>query len=341
MKIVENPKKMVAAIHVAFYPTSSQMKRAGGQALSLLAAPLNVHILQTLAEGSREPIDLRRAVGSPPQSTMRVYSRTLAGLGIMEQQRREEAAGPSLCSITPSGRGLLKVGDVVQEWLNESPDGPIQLGSTSAKSTLGALVEGWSTNIIRALAAKPLSLTQLNRLIPKVSYPSLERRLAGLRLANLVEPHPGKGRGTPYRATGWLRRAAVPVAAAVAWERKHLPDSAPPVGRLDVETAFLLAIPLMTIPEHLTGRCRLAVEVQGGPRPSFAGVQLCVEEGRVVSCSSRLEGEVEGWASGTPMEWLRRLNGHSDEGLEIGGDVGFVLTLTDALHAAGATYVGL
>jgi len=44
---------------------------------------------------------------------------------------------------------------------------------------------------------------------------------------------------------------------------------------------------------------------------------------------------VEGWAAGTPTEWLNRMNGGGDRGLEIGGDVGLVLTLTDALRAAG------
>jgi DNA-binding HxlR family transcriptional regulator len=315
--------------------THGHMKRAGGQALSHLAAPLNVHILQALAEGPKELMDLRRAVGSPPQSTMRVYSRTLSELGILELQRQSEFGGSSLYKITPSGEALLKVGEVLQKWLNDSPDGPIQLGSMLAKSTVGALVEGWSTNIIRALAAKPLSLTQLSRLIPKVSYPSLERRLGGLRLANLVEPYPGEGRGTPYRATLWLRQAITPIAAAVAWEQKYLADSASAVGRLDVEAAFLLAIPLMVIPEGLAGRCRLAVEVQGGASPVFAGVLVCVEDGRVASCSSRLEGEVEGWATGTPTEWLHRMNGGANEGLEIGGDVSLALTLTDALRATG------
>lgn len=315
------------------------MKRAGGQALSLLAAPLNVHILRALAAGPMELIDLRRAVGSPPQSTIRVYSRTLAEMGVLEQRRQREIAGSSLYSLTSSGTALLKVGEMLQEWLDECPDGPIELGSTCSKSTVGALVEGWSTNIIRALAGQPLSLTQLNRLIPKVSYPSLERRLAGLRLAHLVEPQPGNGRGTPYRVTRWLQRAVIPGIAAAGWERMWVPDSTTPIGRLDVEAAFLLAVPLLDLPDDLTGRCRLAVEVRGGSRPVFAGVSMCVEEGRVVSCSSRLEGEAGGWISGTPMEWLRRMNGHPGEKLEVGGDVELVLTVADALRATATSKV--
>lgn len=286
-----------------------------------------------------ELIDLRRAVGSPPQSTIRVYSRTLAEMGVLEQRRQREIAGSSLYSLTPSGIALLKVGEMLQEWLNECPDGPVELGSTCAKSTVGALVEGWSTNIIRALAGQPLSLTQLNRLIPKVSYPSLERRLAGLRLAHLVEAQPGNGRGTPYRVTRWLQRAVVPGIAAAGWERMWVPDSTTPIGRLDAEAAFLLAVPLLDLPDDLTGRCRLAVEVRGGSRPVFAGVSVCIEEGRVISCSSRLEGEAGGWISGTPMEWLRRMNGHPGEKLEVGGDVGLVLTVTDALRATATAKV--
>jgi DNA-binding HxlR family transcriptional regulator len=286
-----------------------------------------------------ELIDLRRAVGSPPQSTIRVYSRTLAEMGVLEQRRQREVAGSSVYSLTPSGTALLKVGEMLQEWLNECPDGPIELGSTCAKSTVGALVEGWSTNIIRALAGQPLSLTQLNRLIPKVSYPSLERRLAGLRLAHLVEPQPGNGRGTPYRVTRWLQRAVVPGIAAAGWERMWVPDSTTPIGRLDAEAAFLLAVPLLDLPDDLSGRCRLAVEVRGGSQPVFAGVSVCIEEGRVASCSARLEGQAGGWISGTPMEWLRRMNGHPGEKLEVGGDVGLVRTVTDALRATATAKV--
>ncbi len=40
--------------------------------------------------------------------------------------------------------------------------------------------------MLRALAAGSLSLTELDRLIGALSYPSLERRLVAMRLAGLV-----------------------------------------------------------------------------------------------------------------------------------------------------------
>jgi DNA-binding HxlR family transcriptional regulator len=311
------------------------VKRAGATALSLLAAPLNVHLLQALEDGSLPLIDLRRAVGSPPQSTMRVYSRTLVEIGTLERQRQASFPGTVEYASTEAGKSLLAIGQILERWLQEAPAGSITLGTTASKSATKALVEGWSTNIIRALAAKPLSLTDLNRLIPRISYPSLERRLGALRLADLVEPYPGEGRGTPYRATPWLRRAIVPLAAGAWWERRYLADP-PQIGRLDVEAAFLLAIPLIELPADLNGKCRLAVEIQGGSSPVFAGVLICVEEGKVISCSSRLEGEAEGWASGGASSWMRRMNGQ-DADLEIGGDADLVREIVEAIRKSAFT----
>jgi DNA-binding HxlR family transcriptional regulator len=308
------------------------MTRAGAVALSLLAAPLNFHILKTLESEPKALLDLRRAVGSPPQSTMRLYSRTLTEQGIIDRRRRAEFPGSAEYLITETGRDLLGVASILEGWLQVAPEEPILLGTPMSKSATKALVEGWSTNVVRALAARPLSLTELNRLIPKVSYPSLERRLGAMRLAGLVEPRPGDGRGTPYAATEWLRRAVVPIAAAAGWERRYRPKDSRSIGRLGVEAAFLLAVPLLEMPTDFKGKCRLAVEVQGGSSPVFAGVLVCFEEGKVVSCSSRLEGEVESWAVGTPEAWLERMKGNDRTNLELGGDVSMAEALLDSLR---------
>jgi DNA-binding HxlR family transcriptional regulator len=309
------------------------MMRAGGLALSLLATPLNVHILRALKEGPMLLLELRQAAGSPPQSTMRLYSRTLTELGIIDRQRQATFPGSVEYRITPAGEDLLGVAEVLETWLNLAPREPVALGSTAAKSATKALVEGWSTNIVRAIAAQPLSLTELNKVIPKVSYPSLERRLGSMRLAGLVEPQPADRRGTPYGATDWLRRAIVPVAAAAAWERHHRPEGAHPIGRLGVEAAFLLAMPLLQMPPSFSGRFRLAVEVQGGSSPIFAGALVSFEGGKMVSCSSRLEGEAGSWVSGSPDAWIRRMSGSSSGGLEVRGDAAPAEELLDAIAA--------
>lgn len=307
--------------------------RAGAHALSLLSVPLNVHVLEALAEEPRSLVDLRRAVGSPPQTTMRGHLKSLTEFGILERRRRDDFPGSAHYELARPGRELLAVADVLQSWLADSPEGPLSLGSVAARSTVKALVEGWSSTIVRPLAARPLSLTELNRLISGVSYPSLERRLGAMRLAGLIEIRPGRTRGTPYAATVWLRRAIAPLAAAARWERLHVASSTSPVGRIDIEAAFLLVVPMLGLPVELTGSCRLVVDItNGGGEPDLAGVLVGVRDGNIVSCVSRLRGDAEAWASGTLPSWLRAVIEDDAAQLEVGGDCQLATALLDGLH---------
>jgi DNA-binding HxlR family transcriptional regulator len=305
----------------------------GETALGLLSSPLNVHILQALQDRGLSPLELRRATSSPPASTMRIYVRNLVEVGALEHHRDEFVPNTAEYALTPVGRALLRTAADLQAWLDKAPDGPIPLGSPGAKSATRALVGGWSTSIVRALASRPYSLTELSRLNVQTGYPALERRLSAMRLVNLVEPHPVGGRGTPYRATDWLRQAVSPLTAATAWERRHLPDSTPRIGRLDVEAAFLLAAPLIQMPSALSGRVRLAVEVQGRADHTHAGAVMTIEEGKVASCSARLEGSVDASISGTAMGWLRQMNGNSALHVEFGGDRTLAETVAGAMRA--------
>ena len=196
------------------------MTRAGAQALALLAAPLDVEILKALQDGPRNLLDLRQTVGSPPQSTMRVYTRTLAEIGVIDRRRRNEFPAVAEYSITPAGQALVGVAAVLEEWLQSAPDGPLVMGSVAAKSGVKALIGGWSANVVRAVAAKSFSLTELNMLIPKISYPSLERRLNAMRLVKLIEAQPGTVAGCPTRpphgcAARWFRRRGDRLGAAL------------------------------------------------------------------------------------------------------------------------------
>jgi DNA-binding HxlR family transcriptional regulator len=223
---------------------------------------------------------------------MRSHLRNLTQLGILERKRQPEFPGSVDYELARPGRALLEVAEVLQGWLADSPQGPISLGGTAAKSAIKALVEGWSSAIIRALTARPLSLTDLNRLISGLNYPSLERRLAAMRLAGQIEAQPGKSRATPYAVTDWLRRSVAPLAAAARWERQHNPEQTNPIARMDIESAFLLAVPLARLSAEATGTCRLAVEVRnGGSEPGLAGVQVGIKEGQIVSCLARLDGQ--------------------------------------------------
>lgn len=306
--------------------------RAGGYALSLLATPLNAGVLQALAKEPKSLVNLRRETGSPPQTTMRKHLRVLTQLDVVARKRRDEFPGALDYELTNTGRELLAVAEVLQTWLAAAPDGPLSLGTLPAKSSVKALAEGWSTTLIRALVAKPLSLTELDALITGLSYPSLERRLLAMRLAGQVEASPGRSRGTPYIVTDWLRRAVGPLVAAARWERRHAPAEAAPISRLDIEASFLLVAPLLRLPADLSGLCRLAVEVSNGSERRLAGALVGVEEGQVAYCRARLEGDATAWASGSATAWLHAVMDRDTDRLEIGGDCGLARAILDGLN---------
>lgn len=314
--------------------------RSGAKALELLATPLNIQILRGLEAGPRTVGELRGEIGSPPQSTMRIYLRTLQEMKAVDLSRKEGFQASVEYSLTEAGRGLLDVAEALQTWLSASPRGPIELGTPAARNAIRALVDGWSSNIVRALAARALPLTEISRMIPKISYPALERRLTAMRSVGLVEPFKEDGRTTPYRPTDWLRRAVAVLTTASEWEREHIPDTTPPIGRLDVEAAFLLAVPLMELPSDLSGKVRLAVEIQRGVSPVFAGVLVCIEDGKVTSCTPGPDGEAEAWVTGAPRSWLRRMNLGEEDHLELGGESRTARAVLEGLERTAAGPVG-
>ena len=298
--------------------------------MHLLAVPLNVHVLRALGEEPTSLPDLRRAVGYPPVTTMRSYLRTLTEFGIIERQREEDFPGSISYTITKPGRKFLEVAAVLRQWLELAPENPTELGSITSKSAIKALVDGWEVGLVRALAARPLALTELDRLIPAVSYPALERRLTAMRQVGLLEPSPERnGRVTRYQATRWLRCAVAPLSSAMGWEYQYIPEQAPPPGPLDAEAAFLLAVPLLSLPSDASGTCRMAVEFRRGSEHEFAGVMATVMGGSAHSCVTRLEGQSDAWVSGSAMSWFRWLDAGDGKGIEVGGDS----VLTHALEA--------
>lgn len=307
--------------------------RPGVQVLSILAVPLNVEILHTLKAGQALLPDLRREVGHPPVTTMRSYLRKLSELGAIERHREDDFPGSVSYTITPNGERLLVVGETLQHWLGGSPEGSIELGSTAAKSATKAFIDGWSASVVRALAARPLALTELDRFIPQVSYPTLERRLTAMRLVGLIEPHgEGNGRVSRYQVTPWLRTAVAPLTAAIGWERQCLGAKAPPPGRIGIEATFLLAVPLLDMPSDASGTCRLAVELRRGTELEFAGVMVRVEEGQLRSCVSRLEGQPDSWATGNLIDWFRWLRGLEGHQIELGGDTTLPNAMANAMR---------
>ncbi len=309
--------------------------RAGAVALSLFSVPLNGLILRALADGPMRLSDLRGEVGGPAQTTLRGNLANLAEIGVLARRGRNGKPSVLENELTPLGCELLLLADAVEAWLARAPGGPISFESAAGKAAIKALVGGWTSTIIRALAARPLTLTELDRLIDGLTYPALERRLGAMRLAEQIELCPdGDRKRRPYTATQWLREAMGPLTIACRCERRHMAGEVAPIGRIDVESVLLLAAPQLRLSDCAEGACQLSVEAgASGPAVGRAwGGRLQFKEGRVVSCIARVEAQPESSAAGPVSAWLDALVERDAEHLTYSGDVELGREIVYGLH---------
>jgi DNA-binding HxlR family transcriptional regulator len=309
-------------------------RRAGEQALTLLATPLNLMVLRALAERPMRLAELRRMTGLPAQTTLRGHLSSLAEIGVLLKRPTSQMPYAVENELTPMGREMLDVADRLQAWLELSPGGPISLETGGARGVVKAFVDGWGSTMMRVLAARPMSLTELDREIVELSYPALERRLSSMRMAGLVEARPGPGGGTPYVVSEWARRGVVPLAAAVHCERLHMLKRAAPVTQVDIEAVFMLAMPLVGLPRGTNGLCRLEVEAEPDRSRERVGVQVAVEAGRVVACESGLGSSSNTIARGSAARWFNAVTEGTANLLSFAGARQLSEGLVIGLHSA-------
>jgi DNA-binding HxlR family transcriptional regulator len=314
--------------------------RAGSRVLHLVGNPVNTRVLRAHAEQPRQVAKLHTEIGWAAQTTLRASVAGLRDAGALVRETNGNTVYGSRNRITPVGEELLFVADVLEKWLVEAPTGPLEPDSEEARGAVKALAGGWGSTLMRALAAQPYSLAELDSLIPEVAYPSLERRLAKMRATRQVTPAPGPGRGTPYAVTDWLRKSIAPLCVAGRCERRHMNDVAVPISRVEVEAAFLLALPLAPLPPTLNGGCMLAVHTGKGdptrdPRRGLSGVIVEVNRGKIVCCAAQVDERPRTWALGTPETWLDAVIDGKIEALRFGGaKPRLAVALVHGLHLA-------
>jgi DNA-binding HxlR family transcriptional regulator len=318
----------------------SSRPRTGATVLSLLAGPLCVPILRAHLEGPLRLPDLGERIGDVSQPTLRGQVDNLRKVGALERQVRGGMPYTVENELTEAGHEILTVAEYAEAWLARAPQGPIVLGGEPARSAIRSLIGGWSSAILRALAARPLTLTELDDVIVEISYPSLERRLSAMRSVRQVEAVDSEvSRAKSYVVTEWTRHAVGPLMAASHCERQHLSAVTEPPTPIDIEAALLLALPLARLPVGCSGSCLLAVDTNlenGEAGRGVAGVQVEIWDGVVTSCSSRSEQQPRTWAHGKPESWLDSIVGGRHDGLHIGEASSLARTVITALHACAA-----
>jgi DNA-binding HxlR family transcriptional regulator len=295
-------------------------------------------VLRAHAEEPQRLGSLQERIDWAAEATIRGSIAVLRQAGALERCRAEGARNAVATALTPAGEEMLAVPEAVEEWLAQCPTGPIAIDDEHVKVVVKGLAEGWTSTLMLALAIAPRSLTELSSLIPQVSYPALERRIGWMRASGQIEALPKEPRGTPYRPTDWLRRSVAPLCVAGRCERRHL-DRAPPITDVEVEAAFLLALPLVRLPRTSQGSCLLASGTDTGAGgeedPALAGVTVEVAAGEIASTTMDPAGEPRTWAIGTSDVWLDAVIDGAIERLRIGGaDPQLACDLAQGLHLA-------
>ena len=312
--------------------------RAGARLLSLFAAPLNALVLDAHADRPMRLGDLHKRLGAS-QSTLREYLTGLVEFGALVKQDLERTPRAVATALTNAGREMLLVAGVIEEWLERAPGGRIALDSEQGKAAVKALVGGWDSRILGFLAAGPLSLTELDGLIADVSYPALERRLAAMRTRGLIEVVPASRPGTFYTVTEWARQAVTPLAAAIRCEHRDLQGDSGPITAVEVEAAFLLALPLISLLPESRGAWLLAVDLGDPDDPSGnhqLAVRVEVENGRVSSIARPEPAEPMSLPriQGQPLQWLDAIVDGSFQGLYGDRDPRLPITSSNGTHSA-------
>jgi DNA-binding HxlR family transcriptional regulator len=306
-------------------------RRSGERALALLSTPLNLSVLRALSQRPMRLAELRQATGLPAQTTLRGHLSGLEGVGALAKRPTQRLPYAVENELTPMGEDLIGVAESLDSWLQRAPMGPLSLESSAAKGVVKAFVDGWGSCLVSTLAARPMSLTELDREIAELSYPALERRLSSMRMAGLIEAQPSLATGTPYALTEWARRGVRPLAAAARCERVHMGERAAPVTGADVEGVFLLATPLADLKEDSSGTCQLQVE-PARDLDEGSEIRVEVEHGKVVACESGLGEDNASYAVGTTARWLAAIKEGAIDELRFGGGDQLAERLVRAMH---------
>lgn len=308
--------------------------RAGGRALLLLADTVSVSILRSLSSGPMGVTELIDQVENVSRSTYFERLRNLEESSLIERRRRAGVPPAAACKLTNAGWCLLGIARLLESWLTRAPGGPLAVGDVSATVVIKALAVGWGSTLFRWLAEQPRSLSELEPLVEGLGYRKLERATRDLVSAGLAERTAAEGRLSRYALTDWARESVAPVAAVARWEQRQIPARSMPVATSEVETALLLALPLVELSAAPDGVCVLLVDPEGQQSETPTGVATLIKDGHSAWCMPASDWQPRqetSWLRGSLSAWLHAVLKGEPAKLDAGGD----------LRLSGAMITGL
>jgi DNA-binding HxlR family transcriptional regulator len=289
------------------------------QGLDLLKKELNREILTAL--GCKGPMTVEGLVSwllLRGRSAAEEHLEELLEAGALE---RSEHDGATVYRLTAAGRGLVEVVNAVIGWLLSHPKRPLDESSPIGWRAFAALADAWNSAIIEWVVRRSPTEGDAAKGIAGLNARKIKKELRRLRGAGLIGKRKGRDGEERYRLTDWGRRGIGVLVAAAAWEQAFVVDRMP-ISVVDAVVALLGALPLMRLPEDVSGLCTLTASVEPGDeaRPRAGMVWAKVRHGRVVACGEGAPGrDADAWISGTFNAWLAAVIDNRDA-LQAGGD---------------------
>lgn len=252
--------------------------------------------------------------------------------GVRVDGRRPDSdpdSGPEPRATAADGEFLFVAGTIA-DWLRRRPGGGLDLDEEAVPPLL-ALVGGWASATLHALAAEPFTVAEAQKRVGTLPVDTVGARIEAMHDGGLLEALP-RGSEPCYAVTDWARHGIAPLAAAARMEMRYPPGDTAPIAVADVEAGFRLALPLLRLPVDASGSCALATaldpEVCDGP----VGVTARIEEGRVVAVEPGLAADVDARAEASAENWLNTVMEPATGHVELSGDGRLAVLLLDGLH---------
>jgi hypothetical protein len=209
-----------------------------------------------------------------------------------------------------------------------APGGPSGPDEISGGCTIKALAVAWDTTVLRWLAERPCSLTELDALSPReVTHHDIRRARKSLSAVGLITPVPSADKRQPYAPVDWARGSAGCIAAAIRWERRFL-DAKAPLSSTEIETLLLLLLPMVEVPQNSGGdTCLLHVE-------RLTDLSVAVEEGGILAYPPTFENARSNRLSGSAESWFDALIDGCTKTLRMQGRIDLTTALASGLHGA-------
>jgi hypothetical protein len=251
-----------------------------------------------LANEGPQPLIALAALAASP-STLREHLSELieAGVGVEGGTARAREF-----SLSTAGSELAKLILVIDDWLR-SDFAPEMVSPAAGWRTFGELADTWRAVLLEWIARRRPSRDDLGDGVAGFSGRKLKEDFDMLCASGLAE----LGKDGRHSLSRWGVQAIGVIAEVARWEQACIPEKAAPIEPADAIVAMLAALPILRLPEHLSGLCTLSAEREAGDdgSPRSATVWAKVRRGRVVKVDEdKPPGPADAWISGPFSAWL-------------------------------------